>query len=141
MESLSSDETGAVCAPPLATSVPTNIIVAGNEHPSSILTSAITVLSSAHGRKRRAERQIGKRDLKAAVKHGTREPGRPTSSGEPTWKYTFADVVYITDSTSRKEITSWPETAVPCKHVDIESVLVGNIFCRRSHLYTTRSAA
>ena len=39
----------------------------------SVTTSLVTVLSSAHGRQRRTERRIEKRDLQAAVKHGTRE--------------------------------------------------------------------
>jgi hypothetical protein len=72
-------------------------------------TSLVTVLSSAHGRQRRAEREIHKRDLQAAVKYGVREPaGVCKRTGAPRWKYTFAHVVFITDETSRLEITSWP---------------------------------
>jgi len=37
-------------------------------------TSLVTVLSSAHGRQRREERDITKLDLQAAVKYGTKEP-------------------------------------------------------------------
>jgi hypothetical protein len=68
-------------------------------------TSLVTVLSSAHGRQRRAEHEIHKRDLQAAVKYGVKE-----SAGvcRIFGKYTFADVVFITDATSRQEITSWP---------------------------------
>ena len=69
-------------------------------------TSAVTLLSSDHGRQRRAERLIDKRDLKAAVKYGSRKVSR-NQRGELNWKYTFADIVYITDSTSTREITSW----------------------------------
>ena len=70
--------------------------------------NVLTLLSSTHGRERRALRRISKYDLKAAVKHGTKEHGYPRrSTGEPTWKYTYADVVYITDDSSRNEITSW----------------------------------
>jgi hypothetical protein len=72
-------------------------------------TSLVTILSSTHGRQRRAEREIHKRDLQAAVKHGVKEPaGCCLRTGAPRWKYTFADVVFITDETSRHEITSWP---------------------------------
>ena len=71
-------------------------------------TSLVTVLSSAHGRKRREERDITKRDLKAAVKYGKKEPAT-MGRGTDRWKYTFAGVVYITDSESKVEITSWPE--------------------------------
>lgn len=72
-------------------------------------TSLVTILSSAHGRQRRAEREIHKRDLQAAVKYGVKEPnGVCRIFGTPRWKYTFAGVVFITDASSRQEITSWP---------------------------------
>ena len=76
-------------------------------------TSALSLISSIHGRERRAQRAIAKCDLQAAIKHGSKEvqinqrPGR--HCGQVRYKYTFADVVYITDSTSRLEITSWAE--------------------------------
>ena len=38
-------------------------------------TSLVTILSSAHGRQRRAEREIHKRDLQAAVKYGVNVSG------------------------------------------------------------------
>lgn len=72
-------------------------------------TSLVTVLSSDHGRQRRAERRIGKRDLQAAVKYGVRGMGFPCPrTGAIRYKFTYADVVYITDETCRQEITSWP---------------------------------
>eukprot|EP00798_Chlamydomonas_sp_ICE-L_P013529 gene13529-19397_t len=65
-----------------------------------------TLLSTVHGRDRRALRVIGKKDLQAAVKYGHRVrtvgPG-----GVRRWKYMFADIVYVTDDTSRVEVTSW----------------------------------
>ena len=80
-------------------------------------TSVITILSSAHGRMLRAQRAIEKRDLQAALKHGTKTPGFPCPrTGEKRWKYTFADVVFITDEFNR-EITSWP---VPGAGLDVE---------------------
>ena len=83
-------------------------------------TSAVTVLSSAHGRQRRMERDIGKRDLQAAVKYGKREPGYPCPrTGAPRWMYTFADIVYVTDASGREEITSWP---APGCGIDVEKV-------------------
>ena len=85
---------------------------------SEIETSAVTVLSTPHGRKRRAERNIAVRDLKAAVKYGKKEVANPCPrTGEMRWKYTFADIVYITDTTSHIEITSWP---VPGVGIDVE---------------------
>ena len=79
-------------------------------------TSAATILSSDHGRMRRAERMIDKRDLQAALKYGTRERSL-NQRGVPQWKYTFADIVYITDQTSTREITSW---AKPGVGIDVE---------------------
>ena len=70
-------------------------------------TSAVTVLSSVHGRQRRQERDISKKDLQAAIRYGKKEP-TTSQRGDPCWKYTFADIVYLTDYTSTKEITSWP---------------------------------
>jgi hypothetical protein len=65
----------------------------------------------------RAQRAIEKRDLQAALKHGTKTPGFPCPrTGEKRWKYTFADVVLITDDCNR-EITSWP---VPGAGLDVE---------------------
>ena len=83
-------------------------------------TSAVTILFSVHGRMRRAERLIQKRDLQAAIKHGTRVMSA-NPRGDWNWKYTFADVLYITDKSSRREITSW---AVPGAGLDVDKVLV-----------------
>lgn len=84
-------------------------------------TSLITVLSSAHGRLRRRQRRIDKRDLQAAVKYGTRTTAAPNSKGEKMLKYTHADIVYITDSSSRQEVTSWvvPGLGIHIDKVDI----------------------
>eukprot|EP01038_Epipyxis_sp_PR26KG_P011609 gene11609-15547_t len=71
-------------------------------------TEAIPFNSSTHGRERRTQRDISKKDLQAAVKYGTKERGFPNPrTGEVRWKYTFADIVYITDATSTSEVTSW----------------------------------
>lgn len=67
-----------------------------------------TLISSVHGRDRRAQRQIGKKDLLAAVQFGKKTLAHPDPrTGEKRWKYTFANIVYITDATSRNEITSY----------------------------------
>ena len=71
-------------------------------------TNEVSLLSHTHGRDRRAERGIKKRELQAAVKHGTKErAGSGLDAAEIRWKYTYKGVVYITDHTSRHEITSW----------------------------------
>jgi hypothetical protein len=71
--------------------------------------SCFDLISSVHGEQRRRERDISKRNLLAAVKYGSKKKiGNPSGvGGFFRWKYTFAEVVYITDSTSTKEITSW----------------------------------
>jgi hypothetical protein len=79
------------------------------EKASSKRTADYTVLSSQHGRDRRQLRNISKRDLKAAIKHGVKTPAHPGKDGSPRWKFTYNNVVYITDSTCRQEITSYVE--------------------------------
>ena len=68
-------------------------------------TNQIPIVSSIHGRERREQRDITKRDLQAAIKYGTKEA--QFRLGKIRWKYTFADVVYITDETSTVEVTSY----------------------------------
>eukprot|EP01035_Chromulina_nebulosa_P026959 gene26959-35373_t len=68
-------------------------------------TNQIPIISSIHGRERRQQRDITKRDLQAAIKYGTKEA--QYRLGKLRWKYTFADVVYITDETSTVEVTSY----------------------------------
>ena len=76
-----------------------------------IPTSAHTLLSSLHGRNRRATRNIGKRDLQAALKYGTKESTHPNPrTREPRWKYTYKNIVYITEGErGTKEVTSYVE--------------------------------
>lgn len=76
----------------------------------TLQTSCIDFISSVHGEQRRRERNIDTRDLQAAIKYGTKEMVHCKNGhrkGELRWKYTFAEVVYITDATSTNEITSW----------------------------------
>ncbi|CAN0096797.1 unnamed protein product [Ectocarpus fasciculatus] len=71
-------------------------------------TSEVPFFSSLHGERRRAERQIDRRDLQAAVRYGNKQLAkRDPESGAIRWKYTYADIIYITDETSTQEITSW----------------------------------
>jgi len=72
-----------------------------------VRTADHTVLSGSHGRDRRSERHISKPELQAAVKHGRKEKANPGRHGDPRWRYTHNGVVYITDASSRHEITSW----------------------------------
>eukprot|EP00798_Chlamydomonas_sp_ICE-L_P013595 gene13595-19468_t len=72
-----------------------------------LATSRISIVSHAHGREHRAERGIEKRELQEAVKYGRKERANPGRDGSTRWRYTHKGVVYITDESSRHEVTSW----------------------------------
>ena len=90
-------------------------------------TSAGDILSSMHGRMRRAQRLIDKRDLQAVVRHGKCEVSY-NQRGIRRLKYTFADIVYITDETSSHEITSW---AIPGAGLDVRKHPISKSMTRR----------
>jgi hypothetical protein len=91
--------------------------------PMSQRTDELTVLSTLHGRARRQLRDITIFDLQSAVKHGTKTPGRRCfRTGLPRWKYVYGNVVYITDSTSTVEVTSYKE-AVSIQPAPITKVM------------------
>ena len=68
-------------------------------------TIQVPIISSVHGRKRRLEREITKEELQAAVKYGKKEA--TYTNGILRWKYSFADIVYISDETSSVEVTCY----------------------------------
>ena len=70
-------------------------------------TEDISLISHTHGRERRAERNIQRKELQAAIKYGTKERANPGRDNSTRWRYTYDGVVYITDETSRHEVTSW----------------------------------
>ena len=70
-------------------------------------TVDISLISHTHGRERRAERNILREELQAAIKYGAKERANPGRNGDKRWRYTHNGVVYITDETSRHEVTSW----------------------------------
>ncbi|PNW84737.1 hypothetical protein CHLRE_03g156650v5 [Chlamydomonas reinhardtii] len=72
-----------------------------------LATSAVTLISHTHGRDRREQRGIERRELQEAVKYGRKERANPGRDGQARWRYTHKGVVYITDDSSRHEITSW----------------------------------
>jgi hypothetical protein len=65
-------------------------------------TADITLISHTLGRSRRAECSIQKIMLQAAVKFGHKSANR-----HKRWQYKYEGFVYITDDTSRHEITCW----------------------------------
>jgi Mg-chelatase subunit ChlD len=83
-------------------------------------TSAITFVETQHGRLRRQQRGIDKKDLQAAIKYGKRYNYFPRRNGDDCSKYVYNDITYIVNEVTREEITSYakalelepvPETA------------------------------
>lgn len=66
-------------------------------------TSLITILSSAHGRLRREQRDIDKRDLQKALKYGTVE-----KCWNKRWKVEYDGIVFIVTQDKKREVTAYP---------------------------------
>ena len=66
-------------------------------------TSLITILSSDHGRLRREQRDIDKRDLQKAIKYGS-----VARCWGYRWKVEYDGIVFITDHFMRREVTCYP---------------------------------
>jgi hypothetical protein len=73
----------------------------------SVATSAISFIETEHGRLRRKQRGIDKKDLQAARKYGTRRPGRTRRNGDTTSMYQYKDITYIMNDVTGEEITSY----------------------------------
>ena len=73
-------------------------------------TDDVSIISHTHGRQRRAERSIQRRELQAAIKHGRRERANPGRDGSTRWRFTHNGVVYITDESGRHEVTLEPSS-------------------------------
>ena len=56
----------------------------------------------------RQERDVSLRELQAAKKHGTATP-----AGDGCWKYEYDGVVYVTDATQKRVITTYRAEPVP----------------------------
>jgi hypothetical protein len=72
-------------------------------------TSAVTFIETAHGRLRRQQRGIDKKDLQLARKYGTRRPTYPRKNGDPTSVYTYRGITYVVNDVTGDEVTSWAE--------------------------------
>jgi hypothetical protein len=84
----------------------------------------VDLISSVHGEQRRLERLIARCDLKAVVKYGLREGALPhPGTGERSLKFTYNGVVYITDLTATREVTSWTLADFPLHKCDIDEEL------------------
>ena len=90
----------------------------------SQLTKEIMLLSSEHGRARRHLREIPKYCLQAAVKYGIKTPGQADrKTGLPRWKYTFGNIVFITDYTSQKEVTCYKQSiSIKAAPISVEMI-------------------
>jgi len=79
-------------------------------------TSLITILSSEHGRLRREQRDIDKRDLRLALKYGRRQ-----RSWGQRWLVEYDGITFITNSNMRQEVTAYPS---PLPEVDVDSSVI-----------------
>ena len=86
--------------------------MASNNGFASKNTSLITILSSVHGRLRREQRDIDKRDLQRALKYGTCMMNRGH-----TWTVEYDGITFITNPTMTREITAFPS---PLPEVDVD---------------------
>jgi Alpha-kinase family len=66
-------------------------------------TSLISILSSDHGRLRREQRDIEKRDLQKAIKHGTRQ-----RCWGNRWMIEYDGIVFVTNNSMTQEVTVYP---------------------------------
>ncbi|CAM9412037.1 unnamed protein product [Ectocarpus sp. 13 AM-2016] len=88
------------------------------------VTSDMPFFSSLHGRERRALRGIARIDLQSAVKYGKKQQASPDrATGARRWRYTHANIVYITDETSTKEITCYAKSnSLPRANLTLEDI-------------------
>lgn len=82
----------------------------------NIPTSAISFVETEHGRLRRQQRAIAKKDLQRAKKYGSKKYSHRRPNGDPVAIYTYEDIVYITNDVTGEEVTSY---AIP---IDIDLV-------------------
>lgn len=80
-------------------------------------TSLITILSSEHGRLRREQRDIDKRDLQRALKYGTFEN---TLDGR-CWKVEYDGIIFVTNPKMTREITAFP-SPLPLADLDCKAI-------------------
>jgi Alpha-kinase family/von Willebrand factor type A domain len=92
-------------------------------HSAVVPTSAISFVTTAHGRLRRQQRDIDKKDLKAARKHGKATPGKWPHHGQPTTVYYYEGITYIVNNVTGEEVTSYANP-LPLKQVKINKTLL-----------------
>ena len=70
----------------------------------SVATSAVTLQSTFHSRQRSQERNLGRRQLQSAVKHGT-----ATVTRDGRLKIVHEGTTVVTDAAAKKAVTAWDE--------------------------------
>ena len=80
-------------------------------------TSLITILSSEHGRLRREQRDIDKRDLQRALKYG--KYSLKKGSHNPHLEYD--GIIFVTDPSMSREITAFP-SPLPLADLDYKTI-------------------
>lgn len=94
-----------------------------SDNVSSISTSLITFRETEHGRERRRQRGIDKKDLQSAMKYGKKEKGKHRHHGHPTVVYRYKEIVYVVDKVTKEEVTSYAVT-VKLDRVQIDSSIL-----------------
>jgi len=98
---------------------------------------AIPFYESQHGRLRREQRGIDKKDLVDAKQYGKRKSAHPDKrTGNPRSKYMYNGIVYIVDDVTGQEITSWASPLTlqhqPLTKLDYERHNKANQYIQRS---------
>jgi hypothetical protein len=83
-----------------------------SSHSTVIRTSDFYFNPSRHGEMRRQQRNIGIRDLQAAMKHGTRRIQRDNCGGTTKSIYEYNGITYIVNDSTGTEITSYVSHSV-----------------------------
>lgn len=72
-------------------------------------TSAITIVEAEHGRLRRRQRGIDKKDLQSAIKYGEKYSTHPRPNGDETSLYRYKKITYIVNEVTKEEVTAYAE--------------------------------
>lgn len=88
-----------------------------------IATSTLCFHETEHGRLRRKQRGIDKKDLQGAIRYGTIEYGKKRRNGHSTFIYKYKDIVYIVDAVTQQEITCYAEP-IPLETIHLSNLMM-----------------
>jgi hypothetical protein len=82
----------------------------------------VTFIETVHGRLRRQQRGIDKKDLQLARKHGTRRSTHPRTNGDPPSIYRYRDIAYVSvvNDVTSQAVTPWAEP-IPLEPVSLDT--------------------